>query len=91
LTAAEKLCIFLYQLRTGVTMRPLRNRFQHSSSTISRAFHQVLNGLVCKEFYARHVFFPPDECPPEIRNNPKFWPYFKDCRGTTDGSHFAGH
>ncbi len=26
--------------------------------------------------------------PPEIRNNPKFYPFFKDALGATDGSHF---
>ncbi|RVW93204.1 putative nuclease HARBI1 [Vitis vinifera] len=28
------------------------------------------------------------KCPQEIKDNTKFWPYFKDCIGAIDGSHF---
>ena len=36
ITAAEKLGMFIYQLRSGSHNRVLRHRFQHRSSTISR-------------------------------------------------------
>ncbi len=42
--------------------------------------------LVAKEFYSHYVRLPENEVPPEIFNNPKFFPFFKDCRGATDGS-----
>ncbi|KAI0744673.1 hypothetical protein C8Q76DRAFT_603591, partial [Earliella scabrosa] len=90
-SAAEKLATFLYQSRTGVTIRPLKNRWQHSADTISQNFHQVLDALVSPGFYKRHVRLPPDECPAEIRNNPKLYPFFKDVRSTVDGSLYAGH
>jgi hypothetical protein len=40
-------------------------------------------------FYAEHVCLPTADTPvpPEIRNNPKYWPYFKDALGALDGSH----
>jgi hypothetical protein len=42
-------------------------------------------------FYTTHVRLPTadtgSDVPPEIRNNPKFWPFFKDCLGAIDGSH----
>jgi hypothetical protein len=39
-------------------------------------------------FYNRYVKLPsPDQIPPEIESNPKFYPFFKDCRGAVDGSH----
>ena len=36
ISAAEKLATFLNQSRTGVTIRPLKNRWQHSADTLSR-------------------------------------------------------
>lgn len=40
-------------------------------------------------FYTANVSLPKvgDPCPPEIRNNSKFWPFFKDVLGAVDGSH----
>lgn len=45
-----------------------------------------MNILVSKEFYGHYVRLPENEVPPEILNNPKFFPFFKDCRGAVDGS-----
>lgn len=42
--------------------------------------------LVSKEFYGHYVRLPVNEIPPEIRNNPKFFPFFSGCRGAVDGS-----
>lgn len=42
-------------------------------------------------FYTRYVFPPPDAVPPEIATNPKFSPYFDECRATTDGTQIAEH
>ena len=42
--------------------------------------------LVSKEFYTTYVCLPTNEIPPEIRDNPKFYPYFSGCRGALDGS-----
>jgi hypothetical protein len=40
-------------------------------------------------FYTTYVHLPAadSDVPPQIRNNPKFWPFFKDCLGAIDGSH----
>ena len=40
-------------------------------------------------FYTYHVKIPTvdDPVPPEIQQNPKFWPYFNDALGAIDGSH----
>jgi DDE superfamily endonuclease len=40
-------------------------------------------------FYVKYVHLPTANSgvPPEIRSNPKFWPFFKDCLGAIDGSH----
>ena len=40
-------------------------------------------------FYTAYVRLPTadTEVLPHIQNNPKFWPFFKDCLGAIDGSH----
>ncbi|RVW64362.1 hypothetical protein CK203_046994 [Vitis vinifera] len=61
--------------------------FKHSSETVSRHFHQVLRAIISLD----DVFLKqPDglKCPQEIKDNTKFWPYFKDCIGAIDGSYF---
>jgi len=34
---------------------------------------------------------PPHYLAPKIKDNPKFFPYFKDCIGALDGTHIPGH
>ena len=40
-------------------------------------------------FYNEYVHLPPVgvPTPPEIQNNPKFYPFFEDALGTIDGTH----
>ena len=42
-------------------------------------------------FYSQFVSLPDANTPLscEIRNNNKFWPYFKNALGALDGGHFA--
>ena len=43
--------------------------------------------VVSKEFYGAYVTLPPpNTIPDEIKNNPCFYPFFKDCHGAVDGS-----
>jgi hypothetical protein len=34
------------------------------------------------------LHLPADETPPEIKDNPKLYPYFRNAHGAIDGSHF---
>ena len=44
--------------------------------------------VVSRPFYNRYVKLPPkDQTPSEIQNNPKLYPFFKDCWGAIDGTH----
>lgn len=44
--------------------------------------------VVSPTFYNRYVKLPSaDQTPPEIRDDPKLYPFFKDCRGAIDGTH----
>ena len=40
-------------------------------------------------FYTQYVHLPPIDAPtpPEILNNPKYFPFFKDALGAIDGTH----
>jgi len=44
-------------------------------------------------FYTTHVHLPEDgdDIPSKIRNNSKFWPYFRDTVGAIDGSHIRAY
>ncbi|CAK5266818.1 unnamed protein product [Mycena citricolor] len=86
-TADEKLATFLYFARTGSSSRLLQERFQRSAETIHNSIYTVLNILV-GPFYMKYVHLPPNETPPEIKADPKLYPYFRQARGAIDGSHF---
>ena len=44
--------------------------------------------VVSPTFYNCYVKLPStDQTPPEIRDDPKLYPFFKDCRGAIDGTH----
>ena len=57
ISASEKLATFLNQSRTCVSIRPLKNRWQHSSETISRYFaifiyiYQISHELYYRNFH----------------------------------------
>lgn len=53
--------------------------------------HRINRLLVSRPFYSVFVKLPPDTTPPEILSNAKFYPYFINCRGAIDGSHFTAH
>jgi hypothetical protein len=42
-------------------------------------------------FYTNNVYLPHEHnhVSPYIKNNPKFFPFFKDCLGAIDGTHIA--
>ena len=49
----------------------------------------MVNIFSSPPFYTNHVTLPNanDPVPPEIQQNPKFWPYFKDALDAINGSH----
>jgi hypothetical protein len=86
--AGQKTMIFIDAL-TALSNRKMVERWQHSGDTISVILHQVaVSFMRC----AHLCFRPPnvgDPTPEEIRNNPKFYPWFADCIGTWDGTHIS--
>ncbi|EIM83129.1 uncharacterized protein STEHIDRAFT_44293, partial [Stereum hirsutum FP-91666 SS1] len=91
ITALENTAIFVHVAVTGMSFRHVCQRFQHSLDTISKIFYTVLNSLVAKNFYWQYVFLPPDETPSAIRDDPKFYPFFKDVCAAVDGSQYGAY
>nr|GEZ80120.1 hypothetical protein [Tanacetum cinerariifolium] len=94
MSALEKLGIFVYTLALGVSNRDVEERFQCSGETISRAFHDVLYAITAKgngfNGLASDIIRPKDptfSIPPQIMNDKRYMPYFKDCIGCIDGTH----
>ncbi|XP_026442293.1 putative nuclease HARBI1 [Papaver somniferum] len=81
----EKVAIFMLAVGHNERNRVLQERFQHSGETISRHFNAVLDAIVQ---LADDFLQPAGPCTPdEIRDNPRFYPYFKNCVGAIDGTH----
>ncbi|KAH7919768.1 hypothetical protein BV22DRAFT_991331, partial [Leucogyrophana mollusca] len=88
--------------RTGMTSRHLQEHFQRSGDTIlkyvsdlikwclliyvHRCVHCIVNMLVTPPMYTNYVKLLDDVTPSQIAENPKLFPFFKDCRGAIDGS-----
>ena len=85
----EKLTIFLYASVTGLSIRHLGERFQHSNETISKYFCKVLCALSSALFYTAYVFLPSSttSIPSEIQDNTNFFPFFSGAIGAIDGTH----
>jgi len=87
----EQAAIFLYACVTGLSTRRLGERFQRSNDTISHYFRAVLRIVSSLPFYGNYVCLPSATfpIPPEIRSNPKFFPFFEGAIGAVDGTHIA--
>nr|GEY99344.1 protein ALP1-like isoform X2 [Tanacetum cinerariifolium] len=90
MSALEKLRIFVYTLVLGVCNKDVGERFQCSGETINRAFHDVLDAITAKgkgfDGLASDIIRlkdPSFPIPPQIMNNKRYMPYFKDCIDST--------
>ncbi|KAF5820192.1 putative harbinger transposase-derived nuclease domain-containing protein [Helianthus annuus] len=82
----EQLAIFLFIIGHNLRTRAVQELFRYSGETISRHFNNVLNAIIAVSL---DFFQPPgSEIPPEIRDDPRFYPYFMDCVGAVNGTHF---
>lgn len=82
----EQLAIFMFIVGHNLRTRAVQELFKYSGETISRHFNNVLNAIIT---ISLEFFKPPgSEIPPEIREDPRFYPYFKDCVGAVSGIHF---
>ncbi|XP_076949461.1 uncharacterized protein LOC143622107 [Bidens hawaiensis] len=85
MSTCENVGIFLYTLALGLSNRDVRERFQCSGETISKAFHEVLEAISGRDKgfqgLARNIIRPKDPTfqfvPPQILNDKRYMPYFK--------------
>uniref|UniRef100_A0A9I9EMA0 Nuclease HARBI1 n=1 Tax=Cucumis melo TaxID=3656 RepID=A0A9I9EMA0_CUCME len=82
----EQLAIFMFIIGHNLRTRAVQELFRYSGETISRHFNNVLNAIMA---ISLDFFQPPGSNvpPPEILEDPRFYPYFKDCVGAIDGIH----
>jgi hypothetical protein len=71
----EQVVIFLHTIGHNVRFRVAAGRFYRSVETIHRYFRVVLKGVFL--LYKHVVRLPDNETHPDIRNNRRFYPYFK--------------
>ncbi|XP_042960172.1 uncharacterized protein LOC122295163 [Carya illinoinensis] len=88
ITIEEMVGIFLITLGHGFGNRMAQERFQHSGETISRHFNNVLMSI---SRMTVDIINPTDrefkDIPKKIREDERYWPYFKDCIGAIDKTH----
>ena len=73
----ESVAIFLYIVSHNTRMRPVGDRFQHSTKTLSHKFRRVLWAV---HTYGRHLIKPNSNVvglPEHMRSNNKYYPWFE--------------
>ncbi|KAK5772816.1 hypothetical protein PVK06_049113 [Gossypium arboreum] len=81
----EQVVIFLHIIGHNVRFRVIGSRHYRSIETVHHYFGVVLRAIL--KLYKPVIRLPYESTPNEIRNNPMFYPYFKDCIGALDGTH----
>ncbi|KAJ9544803.1 hypothetical protein OSB04_024510 [Centaurea solstitialis] len=84
ISVEEKMAIFLMIIGHNQRYRVVKNRFQHSTQTIHKFFHEVLDKMI--EF-AKEMVVPTSFNPLDIpRNNRRLRRIFKGAIGALDGT-----
>ncbi|PPD69871.1 hypothetical protein GOBAR_DD33248 [Gossypium barbadense] len=81
----EQVVIFLHIIGHNVRFRVIGSRYYRSTQTVHHYFRVVLRAIL--KLYRLVIRLPDESTPSEIRNNPRFYPYFKDCIGALDETH----
>ncbi|KAL0328291.1 UNVERIFIED_CONTAM: hypothetical protein Scaly_2261700 [Sesamum calycinum] len=82
----EQLAIFMFIVGHNLRTRAVQELFRYSGETISRHFNNVLSAIMTVSL---DFFQPPkSDVPPEIQEDPRFYPYFLNCVGAVDSIHF---
>ncbi|XP_050897585.1 uncharacterized protein LOC127104449 [Lathyrus oleraceus] len=86
----EMVAMFLVVVGHGVGNRMIQERFQHSGETVSRHFHRVLRA--CLKLSMKYI--KPEgptfhDCHSKIKNDQRYWPFFKNAIGAINGTHVS--
>ncbi|KAK7276933.1 hypothetical protein RIF29_18082 [Crotalaria pallida] len=84
----EMVGMFLNMVGHGLGNRMLQEIFQHSGETISRHIHKVLTACLNLSFkYIRPQDPKFRDTHGKIKNDKRYWPFFKNAIGAIDGTH----
>ena len=75
MSVTEQVFIFLHIIGHNVRFRVMGSRIYRSTETVHRYFKVVLRGVL--KLYKTLIRLRSEDTPPEIRNNRRFYPYFK--------------
>ncbi|PPD89530.1 hypothetical protein GOBAR_DD13516 [Gossypium barbadense] len=78
----EQVAMFLHIISHHLKNRVIKHHFRRSGETVSRAFHSVLNAVICLQ----DVLFKKPE-PITADSSDTRWKWFKNCLGALDGTH----
>ncbi|XP_077249152.1 uncharacterized protein LOC143888595 [Tasmannia lanceolata] len=84
-TVEEQLAIFLHTISHNQQNRCMVVYCKRSGETISRYFNKVLRAIL--KLVDRFIKPSSSNTPRQIRENDRWYPYFKDCIGAIDGTH----
>ncbi|KAF9035998.1 hypothetical protein BDP27DRAFT_1245456 [Rhodocollybia butyracea] len=75
--------------RTGLSVHHIGEQFQHTGTTVSNHYKKILFLLSTPQFYSAWVKPPAlnSPVPKEIRDEPKWTPFFDSVIGAIDGTH----
>ncbi|XP_023633894.1 uncharacterized protein LOC111829334 [Capsella rubella] len=79
----EQLAIFLFIIGHNLRTRAVQELFCYSGETISRHFNNVLNAVIAISV----DLFQSNPDSDTLEDDPRFYPYFKDCVGVVDSFH----
>ncbi|KAL0010327.1 hypothetical protein SO802_005435 [Lithocarpus litseifolius] len=85
----EAVAIFLYMVGHNTRMRPVGDRFQHSTEIVRHKFHRVLRAV---HTYGQHLIkLDPNVVglPEHMQSNNKYYPWFERSIGAIDGTHIS--
>ncbi|XP_048622891.1 uncharacterized protein LOC111200757 isoform X2 [Brassica napus] len=86
----EAVAMFLEVVGQDKTVRVIAQRYQRSLDTVKRKLGEVLSSLLK---FAADTLKPEDgeftRVCPALRNDDRYWPFFKDCIGALDGTHIS--
>ncbi|GAV60401.1 LOW QUALITY PROTEIN: DDE_4 domain-containing protein, partial [Cephalotus follicularis] len=88
LVVEEQVAMFLIIIGKTWDQRAICDRFQHTLETVNRHFRRVMRALAS---LAKHIKCPSvdDDMSPHIKNNRKYFPWFKDCVGAIDKTYVS--
>ncbi|BAB01829.1 unnamed protein product [Arabidopsis thaliana] len=81
----EMLASFLFIIGQNLRYIQAQDRFKRSRFSISTSFNTILK--VLNVFAPSYMAKPTLVVPTKIKDNTRFYPYFKDCVGAIDGTH----